>query len=195
MKGIVITKFNADSELQKKGLEINDIIVELDSVKITSVQQFENVLSLAKDLEKEEVKLVIQKKDKKKYSTKMNPLNELDFSVSELLESAQNTNWSSVASDLSKDIYSSKYSTAIGVSKFISFLGWLTFVGGIIVLLIDISQSSKYGGEVVIATLFPSIGICICGLFLVAAGQVTRATVDNADHTREILTLLRNQDN
>ncbi|MDU0111747.1 hypothetical protein RT723_01715 [Psychrosphaera aquimarina] len=194
MKGIVITDFNTDSEIQKKGVEVNDIIVELDYVKITSIQQFENTLSLAKGLEKEEVKLVIQKKDRKKYSIKINPLNELDFKVSEILESSPHVNWNPTNSEPQVN-HSSNYATAIGVSRFISFLGWVVFALGIIVLLIGVGKSSQYGSEALLVTLFPSIGLTICGLFLVAAAQVTKATVDNADHTREILVLLRSRNN
>lgn len=35
--------------------------------------------------------------------------------------------------------------------------------------------------------MLPGIGVAVSGLFLVASGEVMRASVDNADHTREIL--------
>ena len=54
-------------------------------------------------------------------------------------------------------------------------------------------MQSGYGGGVSILAIVPGLGIAVSGLFLVAAGQVTRATVDNADHTREILNLIRDK--
>lgn len=86
----------------------------------------------------------------------------------------------------------SAYGTARFVSFFISFLGWVAFVVGIIAAFASMgSLQLKYGAGVSVLALLPGLGISISGLFLVAAGQVTRATVDNADNTRQILDLLR----
>jgi len=92
--------------------------------------------------------------------------------------------------------YESDYKTARGIASLISFLGWVSVaIGVILALTIFIGLSSqRYGvAESIFISLLPSIGLVISGLFLVAAGQVTRATVDNADHTREILIHLKNQ--
>lgn len=90
-------------------------------------------------------------------------------------------------------LYRSEYETARKVSMFISFLGWLVFAGGVMAAFAGIASGlqSRYGGGVSILALLPGLGIAVSGLYLVAAGQVTRAIVDNADHTREILTFLR----
>jgi len=92
-------------------------------------------------------------------------------------------------------VYRSKYETARKVSMFISFIGWVVFVGGIIAAFSGMASGlqSRYGGGVSILAFLPGLGIAVYGLFLVAAGQVTRATVDNADHTREILGLMRDK--
>ena len=88
--------------------------------------------------------------------------------------------------------YKSEYETARKVAMFISFLGWLLFAAGILSAFAGFASGFQdgYGGVSIIAML-PGLGIAVSGLFLVASGQVTRATVDNADHTREILALLR----
>ena len=88
--------------------------------------------------------------------------------------------------------YESQYETGRKVATFISFLGWLFFVAGLLSALAGLASGFQdgYGGVSIIAML-PGLGIAVSGLFLVASGQVTRATVDNADHTREILALLR----
>ncbi|HFE38745.1 MAG TPA: hypothetical protein ENK06_10080 [Gammaproteobacteria bacterium] len=94
-----------------------------------------------------------------------------------------------------KNSYTSRsdYEVARKVSRFISFLGWVVFALGIIVAFAGFVNGvqSRYGGGVSIIGMLPGLGITVSGLFLVAAGQVTRATVDNADHTREILNTLR----
>ena len=89
--------------------------------------------------------------------------------------------------------YRSEYETARKVSMFISFLGWVVFAGGVIAAFAGMASGlqSRYSGGVSILAVLPGLGIAVSGLFLVAAGQATRATVDNADHTREILSLLR----
>ena len=87
---------------------------------------------------------------------------------------------------------------------FISFLGWLVFAGGVIAVFAGVIaafagmasglQSQYRGGVSILAllpALLPGLGIEVSGLLLVAAGQLTRATVDNADHTREILNVIR----
>jgi len=88
--------------------------------------------------------------------------------------------------------YQSQYGAARTVSMFISFLGWAVFSGGIIAALVGIGSGSRYGGGVSLLALLPGLGMAVAGLFLVAAGQVTRATVDSADQTREILNFIRN---
>jgi len=91
--------------------------------------------------------------------------------------------------------YQSQYGAARTVSMFISFLGWAVFAGGIIAAIAGFAgmgSGGRYGGGVSLLALLPGLGMAVAGLFLVAAGQVTRATVDSADHTREILNFIKN---
>ena len=62
--------------------------------------------------------------------------------------------------------------------------GWLVAFAGVFTGYLSIVSGS-------LIALLPGFGICVSGLFLVTAGQITRATVDNADHTREILKLIK----
>jgi len=89
--------------------------------------------------------------------------------------------------------YQSDYGVARKVSIFISFLGWVVFAVGVLAAFAGLvgELRSPYGNNISIGILLSGIGIAVSGLFLIAAGQVTRATVDNADHTREILRFLR----
>ena len=93
--------------------------------------------------------------------------------------------------------YRSEYETVRKISIFMTLLGWVVFACGVIVALVGMAggMQSGYGGGVsILAILILSgLGSAVSGLFLVAAGHVTRATVDNADHTREILNLIRDK--
>jgi hypothetical protein len=77
------------------------------------------------------------------------------------------------------------YGTARGIARVISFAGWL-FVG----LCAVAAVISIFGGMGVIAMVPVLIGL-IGGFFMVAAGQVLRATVDNADNTGQMLALMK----
>ena len=83
------------------------------------------------------------------------------------------------------DSSTSDYATTKAVSQIISFLGWLVVIGGVITIFAGIG----YGKSLVL--MLPGLGASISGLFLIVAGQITRATVDNASHTKEILKIMR----
>jgi hypothetical protein len=86
--------------------------------------------------------------------------------------------------------YTSDYGTARGIAQVISVIGWIVVAVGSLAAIAGLSGSNQFGGVSLLAVL-PGLGIAVSGLLLVVAGQVTRATVDNADHTREILKLLK----
>ncbi|EHI9302748.1 hypothetical protein J9097_004401 [Vibrio vulnificus] len=91
--------------------------------------------------------------------------------------------------------YESNYKTAQLVSKIISGFGWFIFSLGIIGLLMSLGAGNTRYGFIMsqfIAAAAPGFVALISGLFLVAAGQVMKATVDNADHTYQIFSHLKN---
>lgn len=84
----------------------------------------------------------------------------------------------------------SDYGASRCISKIISFIGWLAVWIGVIIVITGLVQSSEYGGFALMAVL-PGLGMSISGLFLVVTGQITRATVDNASHTKAILEIMK----
>ncbi len=90
----------------------------------------------------------------------------------------------------------SNYSTAIGVANILMYCGWFIVAIGIIAAFMGLGSISKYatGLQILIST-GPGIGVAISGLFMVATSQVTRAVVDTADNSREMLKLLQNKNN
>lgn len=81
--------------------------------------------------------------------------------------------------------YHSSYEMASIVSIFVSLVGVVVFLAGVILSFSGISENAS-----LIETL-ARVGIAIAGLLLVSAGQVARATIDNADNTREMLNIIR----
>ncbi len=79
------------------------------------------------------------------------------------------------------------YNTAIGVAAFISFLGWLAVVSGISLAVFLLKQGQM-------AVLYVPVGITISlvGLLLVVCGQIARAIMDNANHSKEIADIMKN---
>ena len=91
---------------------------------------------------------------------------------------------------MANNTYRSDYEVTRLIASSISFLGWAIFIGGVVLALMGMSSGAPMCLRFVFS-LLPALGVAITGLFLVVAGQVTRATVDSADHTREILSIIK----
>lgn len=85
----------------------------------------------------------------------------------------------------SDTVLSSDYGAARAVSGIGEFLGWVLVLLAVVLVFISASQDMGAVGYVV------ALGVGISGLFLVMMAQFVRATVSNADTTREILRLLQ----
>jgi len=84
------------------------------------------------------------------------------------------------------------YETTKFITAIIVFFGWLIVALGFAAVVAGVSTGINTKLSVALVSSLPGIGIIVSGLFLVALGQVIVATVDNADQTREILNILRN---
>jgi hypothetical protein len=80
------------------------------------------------------------------------------------------------------------YNTARFISKVIAFIGWVTVTVGIIIAIIGFATSAGYkvGFSTKLLLMLPGLYYSFAGLITVAFGQIMRATVDNASHTKEI---------
>ena len=79
----------------------------------------------------------------------------------------------------------SKYSTARGVSSLIEFLGWTLVVIGVSTMIYSASQNLGVMG------VLTGIALSVGGLLQVMVAQIVKATTDTADHTREILAIVK----
>ena len=86
------------------------------------------------------------------------------------------------------------YGMAIGMAKFLAFIGWIgVLIGAIIVIsaLIPILKSGQIGLEVL--ALGPSLSVFVIGLVLVVMGQTSRAVLDNANYSKQMLNEMQNK--
>lgn len=80
----------------------------------------------------------------------------------------------------------SDYQTAKAISRFVSGVGWAAVGIGVLGAVVAVQQAGNAGGLALFAVL-PALIMSAIGLLMVLAGQVTRAAVETADNSREIL--------
>ncbi|WP_146071867.1 hypothetical protein [Marinobacterium lutimaris] len=71
------------------------------------------------------------------------------------------------------------------IALLISIIGWVVFSLGAVGSLLMLS-----GGPPAVLTC---VGFSISGLLIIAAGEVTKSTAENAAHSREILKIMRDK--
>ena len=85
------------------------------------------------------------------------------------------------------------YGTAIFMAQFVSFIGWIAVLVGsfiVIMALAPMLKSGEMGLEVL--AVAPSLSVFIVGLILVVLGQTSRAVLDNANYSKQMLDEMRN---
>lgn len=83
--------------------------------------------------------------------------------------------------------YASSYGTAKLVAEFVSVIGWMIVMISAVMVVAAFTHSK----DVALISLAPGASGLLIGLVTVATGQITRASVDHADHSGEILWLLK----
>ena len=82
--------------------------------------------------------------------------------------------------------YSSTYGVARGLATLTELLGWLIVVGSVVLGFVA-SDWYLTGVELLLAVS----GMVLVGLSVIMGAQIVRATVDNADHTGEMLAIMK----
>jgi hypothetical protein len=85
--------------------------------------------------------------------------------------------------------FRSTYKTARSIARFISVVGWLVIICGGLGLLIALASLTLTNAGMV--AVVAGLSAMLSGLLLISAGQLTRASVDTADHTGAILAILK----
>lgn len=79
------------------------------------------------------------------------------------------------------------YKTSIVVSKCVAAIGWIVCAVSFLLVIGALVSAGKFG----LVALAPAIGLLMGGLALVIAGQSSRAIMDNANYSKQILAELR----
>jgi type II secretory pathway predicted ATPase ExeA len=79
------------------------------------------------------------------------------------------------------------------IASLVSFLGWVIVAISVLILLFSLVGSLKENSGLALMGLFPSLAGIISGLLLVMSGQLTRALVDTADNTGQMLAIMKNK--
>lgn len=92
-----------------------------------------------------------------------------------------------------------KVQTKYGVARFVvgclNFFGWALLIVGVLILLLGLYHSStmEYSDEAGASALIVILvfaGCAIFGLLYIASAQFLRASLDSADHIRDIWSLM-----
>lgn len=174
------------SQAERLALEKGDVLLSYNAVPIESIATLSNAITEAKENGLDRVKIKISRNEQEF-------LHELDTGE------PMGVVWEEIGYGTSgsnqdvKNAHKTAYGMARGVSSVISLVGWLFVIVGIFVAVYAFINgiSSRYDGLSLMA-LLPGLGTTVSGFLLIMGAQVTKATVDNADHTREILKALKN---
>ena len=74
------------------------------------------------------------------------------------------------------------YGSAIFIASLMSFLGWIGLLAGLFIL---------FSGAFLLVGITGTIGIISSSLMLIMGGQITRATANNANYSKQMLTEMR----
>ncbi len=77
------------------------------------------------------------------------------------------------------------------IAKCVSFFGWIIVGLSLFIFLVSLVESNKSYGGMALMGLLPAFAGLIGGLLLVMLGQLTRATVDTADNTGQLLSVMK----
>jgi len=78
------------------------------------------------------------------------------------------------------------YKSAIGVALFVSFIGWVAVLAGAGLCVWLVSE-----GGMGLLGLPSAITVALVGFLLVISGQASRAVMDNANYSKQMLEEMR----
>ena len=84
---------------------------------------------------------------------------------------------------------SAKYSTGRGIAAFVGFLGWIVVIVGSLVMIFAAVQGLGVFG------VLSGIGITIAGFLQIMGAQLVTAPLDKAEHTGEMLAIMKEDNN
>ena len=83
------------------------------------------------------------------------------------------------------------YGVARTVCTIVECIGWVIVLVGAGVVILSLFERGSFGANVY-SGIISGVGMAVTGFFMIMGAQVTRANVDNADYTREIMEVIKN---
>lgn len=161
--GLKVTSVNKNGGAEKAGIILDDVIISYDG--IDNLNNTDSLLKAVKQAidKQEDIEIVIKRNGKTEHLKAKR--GKLGINVSPVSNSTH-------------------YFAGRSISSFSAVLGWIVVALSALLLIFGIQE----GIELIALS---ALGV-LSGLFLVMAAQATRAVMDNADHSRQILEELKN---
>ncbi len=195
MEYLLITSFGTDGQLLPLNVGTGDAIISYNGQPTSSNEALRAAVAGAKENAVSEAVVEIGR-DGKIYKTKVSPTKPLGVNChggkgSEFEPAKENAELPKPGQpDQQQEIVHQGYGVASFIIMVLSVIGWLAVAGGVIFFFMSLGATGKYGESGLILVL-PSFGVIIAGLITVASAQITRAMIDTANYTREMLMLQR----
>jgi len=184
MKPIVrIHELENGGQAEQLGMKSGDIIVSYNGLAISTVKELTKAIMEARDSSTEDVSILVNRSG-----------HILNLSASTIplglkcIEEPMPMKF--IGNEESYNI--TNYNVARIGSKVISIVGLVLVLLGLITAVIIIANAfdSRYGSLSLIA-VSPSIGAIVSGILLIMGAQIGLAIVNNANQTKEMLTLIK----
>lgn len=180
-KVLKVTQVQSGSQAENLGMQVGDEIVSYNAERISSDNELSMAVHNAREQKRDKVEIIVVRNGAK---IKMSAIPEpLGILCTEEFARGQKGS----AFEPHGDLYETKYGVTLALCSLFSFVGWAIVLLGILATLIGFISEGRLSMTIVL----PMLGVSVTGFFIIMGAQVTRATVDNADHTREILKALR----
>jgi len=182
-KMLKVNEVISGSQAEHIGIQIGDILVSYNKTPVSTNTELANAIYNAKNNKMSNVQIGISRDGSE--MTMLATTDPLGLTCNE------ETSSETAKSSKGKVHYKTDYGVARGICSLVAVFGWVLVIGGFIVAFVSLGGgSSRYGGGFSLITMLPGLGTVVSGFIMIMGSQVTRATVDNADHTREILAAL-----
>ena len=180
-KGLEVNAIGRGSQAAKAGILVGDRILSYNGIDVSSLKQLKTENDYARGQGIEVSQLLIEREDKQ-ITIEILPAEDVGITWA---QEQQGDDQSAGAS------HESKYGTTRSLCSFLALVGWLLVFVGVIILGTEANSELNHYQHFDLNALLPGIGIAIGGLITIMGAQTTKATVDNADQTREILIELK----
>lgn len=178
-----VSSVNEGSQAERLGIKVGDYFLSYNRESVSSNSDLSRAANAAKSKKLASIPIMLLRGEQELYfEASLEPLGLNCEEPSEEFE-AQLVG--------STHDYKTEYGVARFMLRITSFAGWVLVIIGAFISAIAIANGMRSGGSPLsFMAALPGVGATIVGLLVVMVAQITQATVDNADHSREIMNFL-----